>query len=106
MKLIHAILHNDDSAVVSSALTQAGFSATELPSAGGFLRARNATLMIATEDDKVDQVIEIIGNHSKRRTQFVPSTAAYGMGYQTMPAQVSVGGATVFVTNIERFEKI
>lgn len=107
MKLIYAIVSNDDSAMVSSSLTKAGFSATKLASTGGFLKAGNTTFMIATEDDKVDQAIEIISNYSKHRSQMVPTSTAYGAGaYTAFPVEVSVGGATIFVTNIERFEKI
>ncbi len=60
-----------------------------------------------TDDDKVDEVISIIGKHSKKRTQMVPSSASYGVGmYTSFPVEVQVGGATIFVTNIERFEKL
>lgn len=69
--------------------------------------AGNTTFMIATEDEKVDTVIEVITKYSKRRTQMVPTSTAYGMGsFNAFPVEVSVGGATIFVTNIERFEKV
>lgn len=107
MKLIYAIVSNDDSSIVSSSLTKAGFFTTKLASTGGFLMAGNTTFMIATEDEKVDTVIEIITKYSKRRTQMVPTSTAYGMGaFNASPVEVSVGGATIFVTNIERFEKV
>ena len=107
MKLIYAIVSNDDSSMVSSSLTKAGFFVTKLASTGGFLMAGNTTFMVATEDENVDKVIEIITKYSKRRSQMVPPSTAYGVGaYSAFPVEVSVGGATVFVTNIERFEKI
>lgn len=108
MKLIYAIVNNDDSHAVSSALTKGGFSATKLASTGGFLMAGNTTFLVCSEDDKVDEIIEIIRLHSRRRKQFVPSGASsYGAGsYTSFPVEVSVGGATVFVTDIERFEKV
>ena len=107
MKLIYAIVSHDDSSAVSSALTKAGFFATKLASTGGFLMAGNTTFMIGTEDDKVDEAIAVIAKHSRKRTQMVPSSATYGMGmYATFPVDVTVGGATIFVTNVERFEKL
>ncbi|MBD5116156.1 MAG: transcriptional regulator [Ruminococcaceae bacterium] len=107
MKLIYAIINNDDSHAVSTALTKGGFSATKLASTGGFLMAGNTTFLVCSEDDKVDEIIEIIRLHSRRRKQFVPSGASYGVGsYTSFPVEVSVGGATVFVTDIERFEKV
>ena len=44
---------------------------------------------------------------STASTEVVPSTASYGIGVATAyPLQVTVGGATIFVTNVERFEKL
>ncbi|HKM32950.1 MAG TPA: cyclic-di-AMP receptor [Oscillospiraceae bacterium] len=107
MKLVYAIVNNDDSHAVSSGLTKGGFSATKLASTGGFLMAGNTTFLICTEDDKIDDIIEIISKHSRKRKQFVPSATSYGVGsYTSFPVEVSVGGATIFVTNIERFEKV
>lgn len=102
MKLVFAIVNNDDSHSVSSALTQGGYQATKLASTGGFLMAGNTTFMICSEDGKVDDVIQIISKHSHKRKQFVPNSASY----TSFPVEVSVGGATIFVTNIERFEKV
>lgn len=107
MKLIFAIVSNDDSNKVSKELTKAKFSVTKLATTGGFLMAGNTTFIIGVEDDKVDEVISIIGNYSKKRSQMVPSSASYGVGmYTSFPVEVQVGGATIFVTNIERFEKL
>ena len=107
MKLIFAIVSNDDSSRVSKELTKNRFSVTRLATTGGFLMAGNTTFLIGTDDDKLDEVISIIGKHSKKRTQMVPSSASYGVGmYTSFPVEVQVGGATIFVTNIERFEKL
>ncbi len=107
MKLIFAIINNDDSHAVQSALTKNGIQTTKLSSSGGFLMAGNTTFMICSEDDKMEEIIEIIRKHSHRRKQFVPNSASYGIGsYASFPVEVTVGGATVFVTNVERFEKI
>ncbi|MEG2174132.1 MAG: cyclic-di-AMP receptor [Oscillospiraceae bacterium] len=107
MKLIFAIVSNDDSARVQAALTKVHFQVTRLATTGGFLLAGNTTFICGTDDDKVDQVIQIIAEHSKQRTQMVPSSASYGVGmYAAFPVEVSVGGATIFVTDVERFEKV
>ena len=107
MKLVFAIVNNDDSHSVSSALTQGGYQATKLASSFVVIRPGNSTFMICSEDGKVDDVIQIISKHSHKRKQFVPNSASYGMSnYTSFPVEVSVGGATIFVTNIERFEKV
>ena len=107
MKMITAIINKEDSNAVSSSLTKAGFSVTRLSTTGGFLMAGHITMLIGVEDDKVDEVISIISEHSCQRKEIVPSTASYGVGVTTaFPLEVTVGGATIFVTNVERFEKV
>ena len=108
MKLIFAIVNNDDAFNVSSALTQSGHYATKLASTGGFLMAGNTTFMICCETSAVDGVIAIIAQNSRKRKQYVPNAAALSADKTPVsyPVEVSVGGATVFVTDIERFEKL
>ena len=106
MKLILAIMSNDDSPAVSSALTKENYQVTRLATTGGFLRAGNTTLIIGTEDDRVERAIEVIGEYSRRRT-VVPSTASYDIGrYASFPMEVQVGGATIFVVDVEQFVKL
>lgn len=107
MKLILSIVSSDDSSVVSSALTKAGFSVTKLATTGGFLMSGNTTFIIGTDDERVEEVIEVIGRHSKKRKQMVPSSASYGVGmYTSFPVEVTVGGATIFVLDVEQFKKL
>ena len=107
MKLILAIVSNDEASNVSSALTAENFSVTRLATTGGFLRAGNTTMIVGTDDDKVDHCIELIGSESKRRTEIVPSTASYDIGrYASFPVEVQVGGATIFVLDVEQFRKL
>lgn len=107
MKLVLAIVSNDDSSSVSAALTKENYSVTRLATTGGFLRSGNTTIIVGTEDDRVEHAIELIGNESKRRTEIVPSTASYDIGrYASFPVEVQVGGATIFVLDIEQFVKL
>lgn len=107
MKLIFAIVSNDDSSNVISALMKNNCSATKLSSTGGFLRAGNATIITGVEDERVEEVIEIIGSESKRRTEMVPTSASYDVGrFASFPVEVQVGGATIFVVNVEQFYKL
>ena len=107
MKLVFAVVNKDDSAVVAKALTQEGFFATKLASTGGFLSAGNTTFLICVEKEKVDAVVRIIEDKSHKRKQFVPTATSYGVGsYTSFPVEISVGGATIFVTDVERFENV
>ena len=106
MKLIFAIVNKDDSGSVSSALTRAGFSVTKLATTGGFLLAGNVTILVGVDEEKVQAVIDIIKEHSHSRKQMIPTTTEMSYGYYpSMPVEVTVGGATIFVVDIERFER-
>ena len=61
MKLILAIVSNDDASAVSAALTKNNFYMTRLATTGGFLRAGNTTIIVGTEDELVDKCIAVIG---------------------------------------------
>lgn len=107
MKLILAIVSNDDSGAVASAMTKAGYQITKLATTGGFLMAGNTTFISGVADEKVQDVIDLIAKHSSRRTQVVPSTSTMDVGmYSSFPVEVSVGGATIFVLNVENFQKV
>ena len=58
MKLILAIVNNDDSAIASSALTEAGFFVTKLSTTGGFLMVGNTTLMIGVQEDRATDDVQ------------------------------------------------
>ena len=106
MKMIMAIVNNDDSATVANHLTDEGYSATKLATTGGFLKAGNTTFLIGVEDDQVDDVIALISEFSQRRAQIIPASPSFSPGvFSSAPLEVHVGGATVFVMDVERFEK-
>ena len=104
MKLIFAVVNNDDGNNVCAELIKAGFSVTKMSSTGGFLKKGNVTFFTAVEDDKVDEVLEIIKTHSQKRTYHI--NADLTIGAPVTPMEVTIGGATVFVTDIERFERV
>ncbi|WP_150275660.1 cyclic-di-AMP receptor [Paenibacillus tepidiphilus] len=107
MNLIIAIIQDKDSNRLSSELVKANFRATKLASTGGFLRAGNTTFLIGVDDSQVDGVLHVIRNSCKVREQLVtPVTPMSGTtdSYLPLPVEVQVGGATVFVLPVDRFE--
>ena len=107
MKLIIAIVNHDDAGAVTQNLTKNGFSSTRLSTTGGFLLAGNVTLLIGVEEDQVDQAVDIIRRHSHSRKQLMPAITEMSHGFMpVMPVEVTVGGATVFVVDVERFERL
>jgi len=109
VKLIIAIVQDEDSSRLVNKLMNEGFSATKLATTGGFLRSGNTTLLIGVEDEKMDQVMGIIENTCKSRKQMAPVHAPIsgtaGMYVPAYPVQVTVGGAIVFVLDVEQFKK-
>lgn len=108
MKLILAIVNNDDAASVAAALTTKGFTITKLSTTGGFLQAGNTTLLIGAEETDVDRALDIVRRESFTRKKKVPTNASFGRGLAPGDEQVEteVGGATVFVLDVDRFEKM
>lgn len=108
MKLIIAIVNSDDSSEVQGALTESGFFVTKLSTTGGFLKKGNTTFFIGTNDDKVDQAIDIIRTHARKRVvkQAAVPPSEMGEFFTPIMIDVMVGGATVFVVDVDRFEKI
>lgn len=107
MKLIIAIVNNEDASVVLSELTNKGFSVTRLSTSGGFLRAGNVTMLIGLEEEKVTEALSVIEEFSCKRQQQVPVNSGYmSDSLLSIPVEITVGGATVFVLDVEQFHKL
>lgn len=110
MKLIMAIVQDIDSRGVLDALVADGFRATKISSSGGFLVRGNATILIGVKDERVEAVLNILRTHCHARREFVspvvPLGEAASARHWVQPLEVEVGGATVFVLGVERFEQL
>jgi uncharacterized protein YaaQ len=109
VKLVVAIIHNEDAGALVDGLLEKEYRATRLHSSGGFLKQSNATVVLGVEDDRVDDVMAIITEHCTSRTQVVnpmPPIMEPGEFFMPYPLEVEVGGATVFVLPVERFERL
>lgn len=109
MRLIITIVQDQDVNVLLSALTEKGYSATKLASTGGFLRQGNTTLLIGIEENKAQEVMEIIKEICKTKKRLVSPMAAVERtinSYIPSPVEVEVGGATIFMVKVESFEKV
>lgn len=109
MKLIVAIVQDEDASRLISSLMSEGFRVTKLATTGGFLRSGNTTLLIGVEDDKLQSALDIVEKVCKSRKQIAtaPSPVSGTTGvYVPYPIEVTVGGATIFVLDVEQFAKI
>jgi uncharacterized protein YaaQ len=108
MKLIISVVNRDDLYNLSDELVQAGFTSTIVSTMGGFLREGNATLLIGVADGLVNRVLTIIRETCHERTVYANPFPPLVEGEEAMayaPIEVQVGGAVVFVLDVERFEK-
>jgi uncharacterized protein YaaQ len=111
MKLIIAVVQDDDSDDLMEKITSSGFRVTKLATTGGFLRAGNTTLIIGLDEKDVDGVVKDIKEVCKKREQIIPASSGLSGtgtadGYTHYPVQVEVGGATVFVVDVDKFIRI
>ncbi len=109
MKLVVAIVHNEDAGALVDALLEREHRATRLHSSGGFLKQSNATIIVGVDDDKVDEIMGIVRANCTARSQIVnpmPPIMEPGEFFMPYPLEVEVGGATVFVLPVERFERL
>ena len=109
MKLVVAIVHNEDAGTLVDALLDRDYRATRLHSSGGFLKQSNATVILGVEDEQVEEVLGIVRESCHARTQIVnpmPPIMEPGEFFMPYPLEVEVGGATVFVLPVERFERL
>ena len=109
MKLIIAIIQDEDASRLINDLMTEGYRVTKLATTGGFLRAGNTTLLVGVEDDMLQNAMSVIDKVCKSRKQIAstpaPISGTTGM-YVPFPVEVTVGGATIFVLDVEQFRKI
>jgi len=105
MKLIVAIIQDQDYRNLGDALRENNFRSTRISSTGGFLSTGNSTLLIGVEPEHVDTVVELIKTHCLARTQLMNATPTIGGFMGAMPhypVEVVVGGAIIFVIDADK----
>ena len=109
MKLVIAIIHSEDASELVDALTDKEYRVTRLHSSGGFLKQSNASVVLGVEEAQVDEVIALIRETCHARTQYInpmPPLMEPGEFYMPYPVEVTFGGATVFVLDVARHERL
>ena len=108
MKLIVAIVQDQDAISLIDDLTDMDYRVTKLASTGGFLKSGNTTLLIGVEDEEVEEVISIVDRNCKTRevTTSLLNMTMPGETYIPYPLEVKVGGATLFILDVEQYIRI
>lgn len=94
MKLVIAIIQDDYISKVLKSLMAEKIRTTKLSSTGGFLKSGNTTLLIGVENDKLDNIVEMIRKQCK-------STKV-----KDGDSEITVGGANLFIMDIDQYIRI
>lgn len=105
-RLMLAVVQEKDVENAVRALVKHGFGLTRLPSAGGFLGRRNTTLLIGLQSGQEALAVQILGETCRRRVEYVSAPLESTNLPLPAPVPVTVGGATVFTFEVERYEEL
>lgn len=107
MKLVISIVQDVDADNLIEEIIKEGFRVTKMSTTGGFLKSGNTTLLIGADDDKVDFLLKIITKNCQTRevTKTIQTINIPGQAMIPVPIQVKIGGATVFVLDVEDFKR-
>jgi uncharacterized protein YaaQ len=109
VKLVVAIVQAEDAGQTVEALNGAGLIVTRLASSGGLLNQGNATLLVGVDEERLELVLDVIRTNCRERNRYLtpmPPMTEPGEAFMPFPVEVKVGGATVFVLDVERFERL
>ena len=104
-RLMAAIVQEQDAESAVQSLIKVGFEVTRLPSRGGFLRRGNVTLMIAMPKGREDAAVRVLMNSCQQRIEFVNNLKNVVSVPLPAPIEVKVGGATVFVFEVDAYHE-
>lgn len=107
MKLVISIVQDVDAEEVIEKLNKEGFRVTRISSTGGFLKSGNTTLLSGIDDENYDRYMKVLEENSKTReiTRTIQPINIPGQAVVPVPIDIKIGGASIFVMNVEKFKK-
>jgi uncharacterized protein YaaQ len=107
-KLLIIVVSPNDGERLMQQLVRDGVPATRIGSTGGFLSRGSSTIISGVPVSQVEPVLDLIRRICPIRTELAPSQTLplVGTAATGPPIEVRIGGAIVFVLDIERFERI
>jgi uncharacterized protein YaaQ len=104
--LMIAVVQAQDAEAAEEAFLEGDFKVTRLPSTGGFLGRRNATLLIGLPCERMEEALNILRKICRERTEYIAVPLESAPLPIPTPTPITIGGATVFILEIERFEEV
>ena len=106
MLIFFAIIQAQDLDNARDALSNLGVFVTRLPSVGGFLGRSNATLLVGVEDHRLPDAVEALHESCRQRVEYIAVPLESAPLPLPTPTPITIGGATIFVMEVEHFEVI
>jgi uncharacterized protein YaaQ len=108
VKLIVATIQDQDADRVIGGLTEKSYRVTRIGTTGGFLQQGNTTLLVGVEETHVQAVVDLLRTLSQHRTRYIPMATGAAPNGMTLYnyIEVEIGGATVFVLDVDHFEQV
>jgi uncharacterized protein YaaQ len=103
--LLIVVVQGQDVDLAIDSLQQEAFTVTRLPSVGGFLGRRNATLMVGVEAGTKEKAIEILNKNCRQRVAFIAVPMENSPLPMPAPTPVTIGGASIFSVEVEHYEE-
>lgn len=104
-RMMTAVVQEQDVENAIQSLTRLGISLTRLPSTGGFLGRRNATLLIGMNHTQEQMAVQALSKSCRKRVEYVATPLEGSPLPFPSPTPITVGGATIFLFDVERYEE-
>ena len=104
--LVMAVVQAQDAEIAKEAMAKLGLTVERLPSVGGFLGRRNATLMIGMREEQREAAIDALNRSCRQRIEFIAVPLESAPLPLPTPTPITVGGATVFSLDVEHYEEL
>ncbi len=104
--LMMAVVQAQDAEIAKDTLAKLDVTVERLPSVGGFLGRRNATLLIGMKEAQREAVVELLNKSCRQRIEFIAVPLESAPLPLPTPTPITVGGATVFSLEVEHYEEI
>ncbi len=103
--MLMAVIQAQDAEVAVNALARLGFTVVRLPSVGGFLGRRNATLLIGLPEDRREAAIESLNKNCRQRIEYIAVPLESAPLPLPAPTPITIGGATIFSLEVDHYEE-
>ena len=104
--LMMAVVQAQDAEIAKEVLLKMNLTVDRLPSVGGFLGRRNATLLIGMREDQREAVVEALHQNCRQRIEFIAVPLESAPLPLPTPTPITVGGATILTMDVDHFEEL